>query len=263
MMYCEISPLFILLSSLETNLNVTSDLSSKSKRRWILWALLFCCAVLIWFVRPFLSGAHRQTTCQDNLSLIAEGLHKYHDEHGSFPPPFTMNEVGEPLHSWRVLILPFIGYQDLYDDLDLNLQWNHPDNIKHETRLPHVYRCPSFVPTKKLRKFMTSYVAIVGVNTVWQSSDYGIKMSDVVRPHDRTALLIESDEFGVHWMAPFDLSEKRLFELGADEAASPFFGAHNGESHILMVDGSLRATSDDLDLAEFRKMLSISSEPNK
>ncbi len=234
-------------------------MDSRPKQRWAIWFSLPCLAVLAWLSIPFFNGAHRQATCQENLNQIAQGLHAYHEVHGEFPPPFIMNELGEPLHSWRVLILPYVGCQDLYDDLDLTRQWNHPDNIKHQGRLPDVFRCPTFVPTKKMREFMTSYVAVVGANSMWQSCDYGIKLSDVEKSHDQTVLLIESDKFGVHWMAPFDVSETRIFESTA-EASNPFFGEHNGDSHILMVDGTLKTATSDLDMSEFRKMLSISTQ---
>ena len=41
-------------------------------------------------------------------------MQSYHQKHGCFPPAYIADENGKPKHSWRVLILPFMGYGQLY-----------------------------------------------------------------------------------------------------------------------------------------------------
>ena len=41
-------------------------------------------------------------------------MHNYHDEHGSFPPAYIADASGKPMHSWRVLILPYLDEKGLY-----------------------------------------------------------------------------------------------------------------------------------------------------
>src|SRR5271163_108233 len=43
------------------------------------------------------------------IKQIAVALHNYHDTYGSFPPAYVADETGKPMHSWRVLILPFLS----------------------------------------------------------------------------------------------------------------------------------------------------------
>ncbi len=44
--------------------------------------------------------------CSNNMKQIALALHNYHDTYRTFPA-YTVDGNGQPLHSWRTLILPF------------------------------------------------------------------------------------------------------------------------------------------------------------
>jgi hypothetical protein len=39
----------------------------------------------------------------------------YEFANGAFPPPFLADASGRPMHSWRVLILPFLEQGELYN----------------------------------------------------------------------------------------------------------------------------------------------------
>ena len=41
-------------------------------------------------------------------------MHNFHDVHKHFPPAVIYGPDGKPWHSWRVLILPFVGQLTLY-----------------------------------------------------------------------------------------------------------------------------------------------------
>ena len=67
--------------------------------------------ILIGLLLPTVRAAHepaRRSQCCNNLKQIALALHNYADEHGEFPPAYTVDEQGQPLHSWRTLILPYL-----------------------------------------------------------------------------------------------------------------------------------------------------------
>ena len=65
------------------------------------------------------------TACEaqytNNLKLIGLALHNYHDMHPSFPPVYIADKNGKPLHSWRVLLLPLVGENDLFASFDFNV----------------------------------------------------------------------------------------------------------------------------------------------
>jgi hypothetical protein len=55
--------------------------------------------------------AHPRAVCANNLKQIGLGILNYESYHGFLPPPYLANDQGRPIHSWRVLILPFVEEQ--------------------------------------------------------------------------------------------------------------------------------------------------------
>src|SRR5262249_17316052 len=84
----------------------------------------------------------RSTT---HLRQIGLGRQAYHDQHNGFPPPAITGPDGEPLLSWRVAVLPYLEYGDLYNQFHLNERWDSPHNIKLLDKMPAVYASSSAV----------------------------------------------------------------------------------------------------------------------
>src|SRR5262245_5872973 len=68
--------------------------------------------------------AARRTQCKNNLKLIALALHQYEADYHALPPAYTVDRYGNPLHSWRTLILPYLDQQALYNSIDLSKAWD-------------------------------------------------------------------------------------------------------------------------------------------
>jgi len=85
----------------------------------------------------------RRSQCKNNLKQIGLALHIYHETHGAFPPACTVDANGKPLHSWRTVILPFLGQKDLYESIDLTKPWNDPANAEAFATQVHAFSCPS------------------------------------------------------------------------------------------------------------------------
>ncbi len=103
-------------------------------------AVLAILALLIAFLLPATRssrGAARRAQCTNNLKQIALALHNYEQAYKSFPPAYTVDANGRPLHSWRTLILPFLEQESLYRAIDLSKPWNDPANAGRWNRTPH------------------------------------------------------------------------------------------------------------------------------
>ena len=74
------------------------------------------------------TGGGFRPRCQNNLKQIGLSLHNYHEEYGSIPPAYVIDQDGRPLYSWRVLILPFVDQAPLYNKLHLDEPWDSPHN---------------------------------------------------------------------------------------------------------------------------------------
>ena len=112
--------------------------------------LLFlpCIGVMVGLMLPAVQSARegaRRVSCSTNLKQIGLAIHNYHSVYGSLPPAYTIDEQGQPLHSWRTLILPFMGEegQAIYEQIDLTRPWDDPVNLRFLDTPPAVYSCPS------------------------------------------------------------------------------------------------------------------------
>ena len=97
--------------------------SSKSRpRTFCLYGLVLIvasgCAGLWTMVAEPRENA-RRVQCCIHLKQIALSLHNYHDVYKAFPPAFVADASGKPVHSWRVLILPFLGQEHPVQELRL------------------------------------------------------------------------------------------------------------------------------------------------
>src|SRR5690606_32285044 len=66
--------------------------------------------------------------CASNLQQLALALDAYERSYGSYPPAYLVGPDGKPWHSWRVLVLPYLGSEEnrLYQQYDMNQPWNSP-----------------------------------------------------------------------------------------------------------------------------------------
>ena len=74
-------------------------------------------------------------------------------------PAFLVGPDGKPWHSWRVLLLPYLGYRDLFDQYDFSQPWDTAKNLRLLDKMPSVYHDP--IHGDKPGRF-THYAALVG-----------------------------------------------------------------------------------------------------
>lgn len=171
--------------------------------------LLFCGALVASIGLSFLSTAResvRSTQCSNNLREIALALNAYHDAHGTYPPAYLADAKGKPTHSWRVLVLPFLGQQELFDEYDFSQPWNGPANRRLLERMPNVYRCPA---EENRASTDTSYAMIVAAGTI-SDGPTGAARTEISDGTGKTLLVVESSPSGIAWLEPRDLDGNRI-----------------------------------------------------
>ncbi len=171
----------------------------------ILGALLFCSllcgGVLVALLLPAVQGARgaaRTTQCQNNLRQIQLAILNYESVHGKFPPAYTVDEDGNPLHSWRVLILPFLEEGALADQFNMEEPWDSPHNLAvSKAYVPSVYQCP-----ENPVDLETSYVAVFGKNSVITVP--ATRIRSIKDGTSKTLSVVEMSDSGIHWSEPRD-----------------------------------------------------------
>ena len=151
-----------------------------------------------------LAANRQQTGSIDNLRKIAEAMNAYAADHGTYPPPVSRDDAGTPLHSWRVLILPYLGEEALYNQFDLKKPWDDPINMQASYEMPAVYRHPNGASVGAYN--VSGYYLITGRGTLFPAKG-PLGPSDVADGPDQTVLVIEAVPVVASgfWTEPVDL----------------------------------------------------------
>jgi hypothetical protein len=143
-------------------------------------------------------------SCTKNLKQITLAFHNYHDTYSALPPLCTVNDKGKPLHSWRVMILPFIEQADLYDKIRLNEPWDSDYNKQFHNVVIPTYTCPR---NKKEGTKNCHYSVIAGASFLQAAvagrdgEHTGINFAQIPDGLSNTLAVVEVKE-GFCWMDP-------------------------------------------------------------
>lgn len=189
----------------------------------LIW-LVFLAFVVVLFM-PLLIGnlypnpVHMVTG--HKLRTLTKAINQYVDEHKRYPTAFTWDEQKKPLLSWRVTILPQLGYADLYKKFHHDEPWDSPHNLGLLALMPDDYQVSRY--TADLEPGHTILVAVTGPDTILNTVEAtaGRRMADF---HPSYSALLTLSRKSVPWTAPFDLTtESTVSDLSTDiTVKSPF-----------------------------------------
>jgi prepilin-type processing-associated H-X9-DG protein len=214
---------------------------------------LACGGVLVALLLPAVQSAReaaRRAQCSNNLKQIALALHNYHDTYRSFPPAYTVDENGNPLHSWRTLILPFLEQSALYGQIHLNEPWNSEHNQTISQIVIPTFCCPS--DSRQPASPNTCYMAIVGAGTIFEGAT-PVPISDILDGTSNTIMVAEVDDSSTSWMAPVDLNLDQM-QMRINGGPTEIRSHHPGGANVAMGDGSVRYISQTIDPQTLRNL---------
>lgn len=194
-------------------------------------------AILMPAIRRIPPGVVLRSPCKNNLKQIGLALNSYRDEYGVFPPLYTADSQGRPLHSWRTLLLPFLEQRALYDQIDLSKPWDNPVNrMASETVVPE-YHCPAEESDERV----TNYLALVSAANPMQPGD-AVSLSNEPADDWKLVVVIEvTADRAVPWMKPSDVSLDYISSIRSDVSYS-----HEGAFHALAADGRVHTIFSNL-----------------
>lgn len=148
-----------------------------------------------------------------NLRQIAAALNAYARDHGTYPPPTL--KVGANTHSWRILILPYLNENTLYDQYDFDKSWDSEDNMRIGYNAPAVFRNPTHTRNQGLWAPVGSeahYFLITGPGTLFPKTG-PLSPEQISDDAGQTLLLAEARLSGqrvTFWIEPEDFDISKL-----------------------------------------------------
>lgn len=211
--------------------------------------------ILIALLLPAIQAAReaaRRNVSMNNVKQLSLAMLNYEATQGHFPPQFTVDGAGQPLQSWRTLLLPYMEQQPLYDQINQNEAWNSPANsVFTDTHIP-MYVSPRTGDTGNL----TDYVAIAGDGFLFNGNNQN-RMANVADGSASTIFVVEIANSDIAWAEPRDLtmSDLQLEGAGADANAPNVI---RSITVVGFVDGSVKSLPIS-DPEELRKLLTINA----
>lgn len=215
--------------------------------------LLFLVAAL-GLVVPAISRARqaaRVNSCICRFKQLGLAILNYENTYKTLPPAYIADAEGKPMHSWRVLILPYMEGNEIYKKYNFDEPWNGPNNSKLADQIGSLYRCPEAHGDP----LQTNYVAVVGSQALWPGSK-GRLISQVIDGTSKTISLVEVADSGIHWMEPRDLTFDEAAQ-GVQVSGKPgaISSRHPGGANVGFADAHVIYLPLDISLKDLRAML--------
>ena len=179
---------------------------------------------------------------------------------GTFTPAYFADKHGRPMHSWRVLILPYFEAptetQAIYNEYNFNEPWDGPNKRRLIARMPELFRCPYARDDRAVPTGTTNYVAVVGDHTAWPSA-VGRSMAEIADGLNNTIMFVETTGRGIAWTEPGDLDFDCLdFAINSSSGYGVASGRPDGET-VLISDGSVRVLPQSANSTLLRSWLTV------
>lgn len=220
-------------------------------------------------------AAARRTASSNHLKQLALAFHNYESAYGRFPPAAVIGPDGKPWHSWRVLLLTYLGGVDeeaIFKQYDFSQPWDSPKNLAIAEKMPAVFRDPA---REGPPDTFADYAAITGEAAIFQPEVVTMKSAD-----DYPACLSAAKKIGftsvtdgtsntilfatldparkIPWTKPEDIVLDDAFpgigEPAGIGAIHPVEGGHH-TALVAFADGSVQTLPDSIDADTLRPFL--------
>ena len=231
-------------------------LKSKIRPRLIFFFLAIL-LIIIGMALPAVQTARESsvhTQCLIGVRQFMLAILNYESVHGTFPPAYETDDAGKPIHSWRVLILPFIEEQALYNRYRFDEPWDGPSNIKLLNQMPNIYACPMH----RDHPDRTPYKLVVDEGTLFDGGQRRT-FADIIDGASKTFGVIEDTRNPVPWTKPEDLTIQQAVDALSNQ--NPRHVAHILHrqfstlllgSSVAFMDGSSQMLGPKVSTADLR-----------
>jgi hypothetical protein len=203
--------------------------------------------------------AAKERECPNNLKRIGLAFHNYAQANNCFPPAYVADKNGKPMYSWRVLILPYLEQNDLFQKFHLDEPWDSPHNFLLASQMPNCFCCPiAFAPGSVST---TCYAMVVGPHAFGNESKPRT-FGEIKDGLPNTMMLVEAVGAKIPWSAPVDIDIDDIASIQVIDANAPgttkgISGCHPGGAFVVFCDSAISLLNPDIDKKALKAMLTI------
>lgn len=146
--------------------------------------------------------AAQRAQSSNNLKQLGLALHNYHDTYQCFPPAVVKDKDGKPLYSGRVLLLPFMEQNNLYQAFDKDKAWNSPENERISQTIITTFLDPGSTSKPSSR---SDYVFVTGKETIFDGKNkVAMNGNQIPDGTSNTLVMVETLAGPSSWAEPKD-----------------------------------------------------------
>lgn len=182
-----------------------------------------------------------------NIEKIASAMAAYAADHGTYPPAIIRDSNGAPMHSWRVLLLPYLNQTELHNQYNFDKPWNAPENSALSALMPDVYFAQS---SQGGPAYEACYQLVTGPNTLNPTTG-PLRPDQCLDDPAKTAIVVEaySGTSGIvstgGWLEPTELDiTKMTGQIGLSQGVE-IGGVTSGGAAIATADGRAHFLSEN------------------
>lgn len=152
-----------------------------------------------------LPQSDRRTRSAENIQAITGAMLEWLNSSSQVQTNHIRDSLGRPGLSWRVKLLPFLGYSELYEKFNLKEPWDSPTNKPLLKYIPD-----EFVSPERFDEY-TNYQMFVNGTALFSERQF--KDRSEISDEPRVLLVCEFDDpAAVPWTSPYDydFTEKPL-----------------------------------------------------
>jgi hypothetical protein len=213
------------------------------------------------------------------FDVVLYGVQHYRSSCDSYPPASILDENGRPMHSWRVLVEPYIESNHFYEHYDLDEPWDGPRNQRlfqkfvwqpdeenkddgeayDITYVRWFYQCGSCIQTPP-DDFSTKLVMVVDSNEPLVPVADRFPSSDINRnwqvrlPAGEDLMIVAIQESDIHWMEPRDLSPAELISRISNPSQPTNCCLRNFRSVVVENDETVQFLDEEETLERLQQM---------
>jgi hypothetical protein len=205
-----------------------------------------CSGVAYWYVYGYIREVSEQAETLNHLKAMALAMHTYHDTNNGLPRATPDPRASPRKLSWRAELLPFLGEQDLADQLHFDEPWDSPHNKALLTPMPKVFQHPRRPEENALG--LTYFRVFTGPDTPFPPGRACRIPADFEDGTCNTILIVEAAE-AVPWTKPDELA------YDADKPIPKLGGHFKRGFNVVMADGEARFVRLDVTEEALRRAI--------